>query len=160
MVSRENLRKINNEKYTQRIEDMAVKVSAAQVKELRDLTGAGPLDCKKALEENDGDVQKAAAALRELAKQRGIKISGKSRTMNESQRLHQITATQFTVTNYPDKHCYLVGYLVGYLIGLDICQHSGGKCRGIKHVSKRDGVHHRRHHSNIICRYASDTAAC
>jgi elongation factor Ts len=62
---------------------MAVKVSAAQVKELRDLTGAGPLDCKKALEDNDGDVQKAAAALREKAKERGIKISGKSRTMNE-----------------------------------------------------------------------------
>jgi elongation factor Ts len=62
---------------------MAVKVSAAQVKELRDLTGAGPLDCKKALEDNDGDVQKAAAALREKGIASAQKKLGKDRVMNE-----------------------------------------------------------------------------
>ncbi len=39
--------------------------SAAEVKELRDLTGAGMMDCKRALEETDGDVAKAVAILRE-----------------------------------------------------------------------------------------------
>lgn len=38
--------------------------SAADVKRLRDLTGAGMLDCKNALVEADGDVEKAVEALR------------------------------------------------------------------------------------------------
>ncbi len=40
-------------------------VTAKQVKELRDLTGAGMMDCKKALEATDGDVQAAVTWLRE-----------------------------------------------------------------------------------------------
>jgi elongation factor Ts len=40
-------------------------ITAAAVKELRELTGAGMMDCKRALEETDGDVQKAVALLRE-----------------------------------------------------------------------------------------------
>lgn len=59
------------------------KVSAAQVKELREMTGAGPLDCKKALEENDGDMQKAAEYLREKGIASAIKKLGKDRAMNE-----------------------------------------------------------------------------
>jgi elongation factor Ts len=39
-------------------------VSAADVKKLRDMTGAGFLDCKKALEEADGDFDKAVELLR------------------------------------------------------------------------------------------------
>ena len=39
-------------------------VTAAQVKELRDKTGAGMMECKKALTENDGDVSAAVDALR------------------------------------------------------------------------------------------------
>jgi elongation factor Ts len=38
--------------------------SAADVKKLRELTGAGMMDCKKALEETDGDLDKAIEALR------------------------------------------------------------------------------------------------
>ncbi|RRO16209.1 elongation factor Ts [Saccharopolyspora rhizosphaerae] len=38
--------------------------SAADVKRLRELTGAGMMDCKKALEENDGDFDKAVEGLR------------------------------------------------------------------------------------------------
>ncbi len=38
--------------------------SAADVKKLRELTGAGFMDCKKALEENDGDYDKAIEFLR------------------------------------------------------------------------------------------------
>jgi elongation factor Ts len=39
--------------------------SAAQIKELRQVTGAGVLECRKALEESGGDLEKAAALLRE-----------------------------------------------------------------------------------------------
>ena len=38
--------------------------TAADVKRLRDLTGAGMMDCKRALEENDGDVDKSIEGLR------------------------------------------------------------------------------------------------
>ncbi len=40
-------------------------VTALQVKELRELTGAGMLDCKKALEATNGDIEKAKDFLRE-----------------------------------------------------------------------------------------------
>ena len=40
-------------------------VSAADVKQLRDKTGAGMMDCKRALEESGGDIDKAISYLRE-----------------------------------------------------------------------------------------------
>ena len=40
-------------------------VTAKLVKELRDLTAAGMMDCKKALEATDGDIKKAVDWLRE-----------------------------------------------------------------------------------------------
>ena len=57
-----------------------VTISASQVKELRDKTGAGMMDCKKALAEMDGDVDKATKYLREkgiadAAKRAGRKTS-------------------------------------------------------------------------------------
>ncbi|UUZ85957.1 translation elongation factor Ts [Paenibacillus sp. P26] len=48
-------------------------VSAAAVKELREKTGAGMLDCKKALEEANGDLTKAAELLRE----KGLAVAAK-----------------------------------------------------------------------------------
>jgi elongation factor Ts len=39
-------------------------ISAAQVKELREKTGAGMMDCKAALQETGGDVEKAVDHLR------------------------------------------------------------------------------------------------
>ncbi len=41
-------------------------ITAAMVKELRDKTGAGMMDCKKALIETDGDMEKAIEKLREM----------------------------------------------------------------------------------------------
>ena len=38
--------------------------TAADVKKLRDLTGAGMMDCKKALDESDGDFDQAVEFLR------------------------------------------------------------------------------------------------
>lgn len=43
---------------------MAVEVTAQQVKQLRDATGAGFQDCRKALIENDGDMARATDYLR------------------------------------------------------------------------------------------------
>lgn len=40
-----------------------MEISAGMVKELREKTGAGILECKKALAENNGDMEKAAEAL-------------------------------------------------------------------------------------------------
>ena len=56
-------------------------VTAAMVKELRDMTGAGMLDCQKALKEVDGNMDKAVEFLREkglaiAAKKAGRKVQG------------------------------------------------------------------------------------
>ena len=40
-------------------------ITAAMVKELREMTGAGMMDCKKALNETAGDMEKAVEFLRE-----------------------------------------------------------------------------------------------
>jgi len=58
-------------------------ITAQMVKDLRESTGAGPLDCKKALEANNGDVQKAADWLREKGIAKAAKKLGAGRTMNE-----------------------------------------------------------------------------
>ncbi|HBC47200.1 MAG TPA: translation elongation factor Ts [candidate division Zixibacteria bacterium] len=42
-----------------------MEISAQAVRELREMTGAGMMDCKKALNKADGDIQKAVAILRE-----------------------------------------------------------------------------------------------
>ncbi|MBQ7710712.1 MAG: elongation factor Ts [Bacteroidales bacterium] len=48
-------------------------ITASQVNELRRLTGVGMMDCKKALVETDGDMQKAI----ELLRQKGQKMAAK-----------------------------------------------------------------------------------
>ena len=53
------------------------EITAAAVKQLRELTGAGFMDCKRALEEADGDVDKAVAALREKGLAAAQKKSGR-----------------------------------------------------------------------------------
>ena len=40
-------------------------ITASMVKELREMSGAGMMDCKKALTETDGDFDKAVEFLRE-----------------------------------------------------------------------------------------------
>lgn len=49
------------------------EISAKLVKDLRDKTGAGMMDCKKALKENDGDIDKSIEWLR----QKGIASAAK-----------------------------------------------------------------------------------
>ena len=53
------------------------EITAAAVKELRERTGAGFMDCKNALVEADGDVEKAVAALREKGLAAAAKKAGR-----------------------------------------------------------------------------------
>lgn len=52
-------------------------ISAEQVKQLRDATGAGILDCRKALEQAGGDLEKAMEVLRERGLAKAAKRSGR-----------------------------------------------------------------------------------
>jgi elongation factor Ts len=53
-------------------------ISAQDVKALRDRTGAGMMDCKKALEETGGDAEKALDLLRAKGVARAAKRAEKS----------------------------------------------------------------------------------
>jgi elongation factor Ts len=55
-------------------------ITASQVKELRDKTGAGMMDCKKALGETDGDVEKAVELLRVKLGDKALKLGGRETT--------------------------------------------------------------------------------
>merc|ERR1712196_348030 len=57
---------------------MAAAVSAKLVKELRDKTGAGMMDCKKALAATDGDAEKAIEWLRQKGIASAEKKSGRT----------------------------------------------------------------------------------
>lgn len=52
-------------------------ITADMVKELRDSTGAGMMDCKKALTEANGDMTKAAEILREKGIAKAVKKAGR-----------------------------------------------------------------------------------
>ena len=54
-----------------------MEIKATLVKELRERTGAGMLDCKKALMENEGDIEKAIDWLREKGISKAAKKSGR-----------------------------------------------------------------------------------
>lgn len=53
------------------------EISAQQVKELREATGAGILECRKALQENGGNFEKAVTYLRERGLSAAAKKSGR-----------------------------------------------------------------------------------
>jgi len=57
---------------------MATTISAKDVSELRGLTGAGMMDCKKALQDTGGDVQKAVDLLRQKGMARAEKRADRS----------------------------------------------------------------------------------
>jgi elongation factor Ts len=56
---------------------MEVTISAQQVKELREATGAGVLECRKALQQAGGDFDKAVALLREKGLSAAAKKAGR-----------------------------------------------------------------------------------
>jgi elongation factor Ts len=76
-------------------------ISAKQVKELRDRTGAGMMDCKNALTETDGDIEQAVELLRVRLGDKALKVGGRE-------------ATEGTVASYIH-----AGGKVGVLIEVD-----------------------------------------
>jgi len=58
-----------------------VNISAAQVKELREKTGAPMMDCKQALTESKGDMEQAVVVLRK----RGVSVAAKKATRATSE---------------------------------------------------------------------------
>lgn len=68
------------------------KISAADVKKLRDATGAGMMDCKKALVESDGDFDKAI----EILRKKGQKVAAKraDRDSSEGAVIASVNATK------------------------------------------------------------------
>ncbi len=65
----------------------AAQISAADVKALRERTGAGMMDCKKALQEAGGDIDKAIEILR---------VKGQAQAAKRGERV----AAEGTVTSY------------------------------------------------------------
>jgi len=55
-----------------------MNITAAMVKELREKTGTGMMDCKKALSDADGDMEKAVTNLREQGLAKAAKRAGRA----------------------------------------------------------------------------------
>jgi len=62
-------------------------VTAADVRDVRDRTGAGVLECKNALEDASGDVEAAIEALRKMGIAKGVKLAGRKTDAAFSQGL-------------------------------------------------------------------------
>ena len=56
-------------------------VTAKMVKELREMTGAGMMDCKKALVETDGNIEAAVDLLKEKGLAKAAKKAGRVAAM-------------------------------------------------------------------------------
>ena len=100
---------------------------ASDVKELREKTGAGMLDCKKALEENNGDMEKAIDWLRE----KGIAKAAKKESRIAAEGLCQIkvegntavilevnSETDFVAKN--EEFTNFVDYLANQILANDV----------------------------------------
>ena len=88
-----------------------------QIKELRDKTSAGILDCKKALEATDGDLEAAKQFLRE----KGLAASAKREDREASQGVVSLVVDgnvgfelHVEPVEYPETHCFYV------MVGVEI----------------------------------------
>jgi elongation factor Ts len=102
-------------------------VTVAQIKELREMTGAGMMDCKKALVATDGDIKKAVDWLREkgiakAAKKEGrIAAEGLARILVEGNRavIAEVNSeTDFVAKN--DKFLALIDKTLKALINSNV----------------------------------------
>ena len=59
---------------------MTATITATMVKELRDRTGAGMMDCKNALTETNGDIEAAVELLRVRLGDKALKVGGREAT--------------------------------------------------------------------------------
>jgi elongation factor Ts len=61
-----------------------MEITAGMVKELREMTGSGMMDCKRALVESNGNIDKAVEYLREKGLAAAAKKSRKDRSRRSS----------------------------------------------------------------------------
>jgi len=94
-----------------------MQITASMVKELREVTGAGMMDCKKALAEVDGDMEKAVDYLREKglagAQKKAGRIAAEGIVMNlvsEDQK-HAVTVEVNAETDFVAKNEKFRGYV-------------------------------------------------
>ena len=102
-------------------------ISAAMVKDLREKTGAGMLDCKKALDETNGDIEKAIDYLREKGiskaakKQSRVAAEGVSKIKidgNNAAVIEVNSETDFVAKNQEFKD--FVDYLLDVILNNDV----------------------------------------
>jgi elongation factor Ts len=90
-------------------------ISAGLVKELRDKTGAGMMDCKKALTENDGDMEEAVDRLRTKGLAAAAKKAGRvaseglvgATTSDKSGALIEVNSETDFVSRNPDFQAFV-----------------------------------------------------
>jgi elongation factor Ts len=62
---------------TERKEERGMEITASQVKDLRERTGAGMMECKRALQDSEGDIEKAIDLLRARGAAKVAKRAGR-----------------------------------------------------------------------------------
>jgi elongation factor Ts len=103
--------------------------TAADVKRLRDATGAGMMDCKKALQDADGDFDKAADLVRERT---GAKMEG---------RVGERTAAEGLVHAYLHTPTPGLPAKVGVLVELNCETDFVAKGQGFRQLAKDIALH-------------------
>ena len=105
-----------------------MSISAEDVKKLRDATGAGMMDCKKALSDADGDFEKAKDILRE----KGVA---------SAKKMSERTATEGVVESYlhaPDPN---LPAKVGVLVELNCSTDFVAKTEGFRDLAREIALH-------------------
>ena len=112
---------------------MSTTIPAKLVKELRDKTGAGMMDCKKALEEAGGDIDAATTSLRTKGAADAAKRAGRE-------------AREGIVDSYIH-----TGGRVGVLVEVNCETDFVARTEDFQHVRARPGAPHRGHEAAFVC---------
>ena len=64
-----------------------MEITASLVKELRERTGAGMMDCKKALNDANGDIEVAIEVMRKSGAAKAAKKAGRMKESSQSNRM-------------------------------------------------------------------------
>ena len=137
-------------------------ITAAQVKELREMTGAGMMDCKKALTATDGDMDKAVEFLREkglaTAQKKASRIAaeGLCKTLVTEDGKKAVVVEVNAETDFVAKNEKLQGYVAdvaaqafGKLVGQH-CALDGGNRQFLPSVLGAFGGQFAQNHLRVV----------
>jgi len=105
-----------------------LSITAGDVKKLREATGAGMMDCKKALQDADGDFDKAKELLRE-------------RGMASAKKLSERSAEEGVVTAYLHQPDPLQPPKVGVLVEMNCATDFVAKTEGFQTLARDIALH-------------------